>query len=154
MRDCTVIARIYTEENSFSPNLLRLSFPLHDAIMSQEVVKMQYNQALAHIKALKEAGHVSGHALAEKCHVTDGTMSKMLNGQATITLPVALDLAEVLGVSLSELVGEPPQTRAETVERLVSIGLSELSESVHSDESSRRAGIAALLAAALAERLR
>ena len=115
---------------------------------------MQYKQATAPIKELKEAQHITSHALAEKCNGTDGTMSKMLNEQAAIPLHVAIDLAQALGVSLSELVGEPWQTRAETVDQLVAEGLTELADSVHSSESARRAGIVALLVAALTERLR
>lgn len=115
---------------------------------------MQYKQAIAHIKELKEAQHITSHVLAEKCNVTDGTMSKMLNEQAAIPLHVAIDLAQALGVSLSELVGEPWQTRAETVDQLVAEGLTELADSVRSSESARRAGIVALLVAALTERLR
>ena len=115
---------------------------------------MQYKQAVAHIKELKEAQHITSHALAEKCNVTDGTMSKMLNEQAAVPLHVAIDLAQALGVSLSELVGEPWQTRAETVDQLVAEGLTELADSVHSSGSARRAGIVALLVAALTERLR
>lgn len=115
---------------------------------------MHYTQAIANIRKLKETRNISNHVLAENCHVTDGTMSKMLNGQATISLPVALDIAKVLGVSLSELIGEPSQTRAETVDQLVSEGLAELSCLIRDSESFRRAGIVALLAAALTERLR
>ena len=61
---------------------------------------------------LKRTG-MSQEELAQRIGMTDNTLRRRLNGRNDFTLPEAVRLSELLGVSLDQLAGRAPLTVAE-----------------------------------------
>lgn len=80
---------------------------------------MKYEDVLSHISELKIKRHITNHNLADMCHVSDSTMSRILNGQITMSISMALDMAKAFDVPVSELFGETVEAPKEASEKVV-----------------------------------
>ncbi len=55
------------------------------------------------LRTLMNQSGLSSTELARKCQISTGTISKIINGSMSITIPMAMNLADGLGVDISEL---------------------------------------------------
>lgn len=55
------------------------------------------------LRRLMNEKEISSTALARRCDMSTGTISKIINGNMSITIPLAMNLAEGLAVDVSEL---------------------------------------------------
>ena len=55
------------------------------------------------LRRLMNEKEISSAALSRRCDMSSGTISKIINGNMSITIPLAMNLAEGLGVDVSEL---------------------------------------------------
>jgi glucosamine kinase len=55
------------------------------------------------LRRLMNEKEMSNAALARRCDMSAGTISKIINGNMSITIPLAMNITEGLGVDLSEL---------------------------------------------------
>lgn len=79
---------------------------------------MKYEDVLSHISELKIKRHITNHNLSDMCHVSDSTMSRILNGQITMSISMALDMAKAFDVPVSKLLGETVEAPKETSEKV------------------------------------
>lgn len=65
----------------------------------QKILKTVANN----LASLMNQGGFSNVTLANKCKISTGTISKIINGQMSITIPMAMTLAEGLGVDIGDI---------------------------------------------------
>lgn len=78
---------------------------------------MKYEDILSHVSELKIKRHMTNHNLADLCHVSDSTMSRILNGQITMSISTALDMAKAFNIPVSELLGETVEVPKKTTQK-------------------------------------
>jgi transcriptional regulator with XRE-family HTH domain len=66
-------------------------------------------------KLLNETG-LSPSALTKKCEVSGGSLSRIIKGSMSITIPMAMQIAEGLGVSLNDLLKGLTDEKSEKVQ--------------------------------------
>lgn len=68
---------------------------------------MEKNKILAviasNVRNIMNQENISSAALARKCKISSGTISKIINGSMSITIPMAMNLATGLGVNINDL---------------------------------------------------
>ena len=92
---------------------------------------MDYYKIGQRVRAFRRAQDLSQEALAERVGISVTHMSHIETGNTKLSLPVFLQLSQVLGVGTDDLLGEPPSHS--------SAGLAELEEVLAGcDEEQRR----------------
>ncbi len=77
----------------------RLRYSLQKDMEKRQILKIVADN----IRNLLIQQGLSSTELSKKCHVSSGTISKIINGNMSITIPMAFNLAEGLGVSVNDV---------------------------------------------------
>lgn len=89
---------------------------------------MEFNER---IRMLLEEQHLSQKDLAQKAGITEASMSKYLSGERTPRIDVVVNLANALGVTADELIGNEIENDKMNLARMKTVlarGLEDLSK--------------------------
>lgn len=89
---------------------------------------MEFNER---IRMLLEEQHLSQKDLAKKAGITEASMSKYLSGERTPRIDVVVNLANALGVTADELIGNEIENDKMNLARMKTVlarGLEDLSK--------------------------